>query len=54
MDMLVQQQEAAMRDQAPTVTAWLRHELGARYGAVVREAVPQEMLDMLADRSQQD
>ena len=41
-------------DQRQPVSAWARHDLGQRFGSVVTERLPQEMLDMLAVQRSQE
>ena len=54
MDALNQRAEPVLREYHPTVRAWLGRDLHRRYDAIVREDLPQDMLDLLADRVTQD
>lgn len=43
-----------MREQPVLLMAWLQRDLTARFNGVVRETLPQEMLDLLAGHEERD
>ncbi len=44
---MLQSEDPAMREEQGPVQSWLRRDLGARFGTVLDEAVPNDMLALL-------
>lgn len=52
--MTSQPQETSMREEPISLMVWVRQDLSTRFNGVVRETLPQDMLDLLAGHTGPD